>query len=137
MKNYHTHTKRCGHAIGEDEEYVLRAIENGFDEIGFSDHAPMLFPDGCGYYSTFRMKPYEAEGYAKSGYRFSSFEENLEITGTKLPITYSDFIVPWCKDISYDDEENAESLFLWDFHFKYAPDRSLSPYTGPRQKRQD
>lgn len=66
MKNYHTHTKRCGHAIGEDEEYVLRAIENGFDEIGFSDHAPMLFPDGCGYYSTFRMKPYEAEGYAKS-----------------------------------------------------------------------
>ena len=21
--NYHSHTKRCGHAIGEDEEYVL------------------------------------------------------------------------------------------------------------------
>ena len=84
-----------------------------------------------------RIARAETEGYAKSGYRFSSFEENLEITGTKLPITYFDFIVPWCKDISYDDEENAESLFLWDFHFKYAPDRSLSPYTGPRQKRQD
>ena len=26
-RNYHTHTKRCGHAIGEDEEYVVNAIE--------------------------------------------------------------------------------------------------------------
>lgn len=38
MYNYHTHTKRCGHAIGEDEEYVLKAIEAGYDGIGFSDH---------------------------------------------------------------------------------------------------
>ena len=38
--NYHTHTKRCGHATGEDEEYVLAAIENGYKRIGFSDHAP-------------------------------------------------------------------------------------------------
>ena len=27
--NYHTHTKRCGHAVGEDEEYVIAAINNG------------------------------------------------------------------------------------------------------------
>lgn len=37
--NYHTHTKRCGHATGEDEEYVLEAIGNGFRYLGFSDHA--------------------------------------------------------------------------------------------------
>lgn len=37
--NYHTHTKRCGHAIGEDEEYVLEAIGKGFKYLGFSDHA--------------------------------------------------------------------------------------------------
>lgn len=66
MKNFHTHTKRCRHAAGEDEEYVLSAIENGFDEIGFSDHAPMLFPQGCGYYSTFRMFPQDAEDYVES-----------------------------------------------------------------------
>lgn len=35
---YHTHTKRCGHASGEDEEYVLTAMANGFNTIGFSDH---------------------------------------------------------------------------------------------------
>ncbi len=38
--NYHSHTTRCKHAYGSDEEYVLEAIKNGFDEIGFSDHSP-------------------------------------------------------------------------------------------------
>jgi len=38
IRNYHTHTKRCGHAIGLDEEYVLSAISNGYVELGFSDH---------------------------------------------------------------------------------------------------
>ena len=37
--NWHTHTKRCGHAVGEDEEYVLSAIKGGFKTLGFSDHA--------------------------------------------------------------------------------------------------
>ena len=38
--NYHTHTARCGHAIGTDEEYVKQAIQAGFKVLGFSDHAP-------------------------------------------------------------------------------------------------
>lgn len=37
--NFHTHTYRCGHAIGNDEEYVKNAIKNDFKIIGFSDHA--------------------------------------------------------------------------------------------------
>jgi len=41
--NYHTHTKLCKHAIGEMEEYVVKAIENGFNTLGFSDHIP--YPD--------------------------------------------------------------------------------------------
>ena len=36
--NYHTHTFRCGHAIGSDEEYVLQAIGLGLQNLGFSDH---------------------------------------------------------------------------------------------------
>lgn len=35
---YHTHTKRCGHAEGEDEEYVIEAINLGLKALGFSDH---------------------------------------------------------------------------------------------------
>ncbi len=41
--NYHTHTGRCLHAYGSDEEYVMKAIESGMSELGFSDHGP--FPD--------------------------------------------------------------------------------------------
>lgn len=36
--NYHTHTKRCGHAIGLDEEYIQAAIKAGFTTLGFSEH---------------------------------------------------------------------------------------------------
>lgn len=41
--NYHTHTKRCQHAGGSEEDYVQAAIEAGVSVLGFSDHAP--FPD--------------------------------------------------------------------------------------------
>lgn len=36
--NYHTHTFRCGHAVGTDEEYVLSAIKAGYKVLGFSEH---------------------------------------------------------------------------------------------------
>lgn len=36
--NYHTHTFRCGHATGKDEEYVREALGEGIVELGFSDH---------------------------------------------------------------------------------------------------
>lgn len=41
--NYHTHTKRCGHATGEDEDYVIAALNKGYEILGFSDHA--MFPN--------------------------------------------------------------------------------------------
>ena len=44
--NYHTHTMRCGHAVGTDEEYVLAAIEAGWKVLGFSDHAPWPYESG-------------------------------------------------------------------------------------------
>ena len=44
--NYHTHTYRCNHATGTEEEYINNAIALGFKELGFSDHAPFAFEDG-------------------------------------------------------------------------------------------
>jgi histidinol-phosphatase (PHP family) len=43
LANYHTHTYRCGHAYGEDEDYVLSAIKAGYQILGFSDH--VMIPD--------------------------------------------------------------------------------------------
>ena len=61
---YHTHTKRCHHAFGEDEEYVLSAIARGVKILGFSCHAPMPYPNG--YESYYKMKPDELSEYVKS-----------------------------------------------------------------------
>lgn len=36
--NLHTHTWRCGHATGQDIEYIENAIKVGFKCIGFSEH---------------------------------------------------------------------------------------------------
>ena len=42
--DYHIHTAWCGHASGSMEEYVLRAIELGLPEMGFSEHLPQPVP---------------------------------------------------------------------------------------------
>lgn len=54
IANYHTHTWRCNHASGSEDQYVENALKAGLQILGFADHAPYLFPDG--YYSRFRMK---------------------------------------------------------------------------------
>lgn len=38
--NWNTHTFRCGHASGADEDYVKAAIRAGIEKLGFSDNAP-------------------------------------------------------------------------------------------------
>jgi histidinol-phosphatase (PHP family) len=63
--NYHTHTARCNHADGTDREYVEAAIQAGIKTLGFSDHAPYLFPN-TDYYSAFRMRTDQLFEYADS-----------------------------------------------------------------------
>ena len=62
IENYHTHTPRCRHASGTEEEYVQQAIAGGLQVLGFSDHTPFIFPGT--YYSTMRMFPEEIYEYA-------------------------------------------------------------------------
>ncbi|MCG4880068.1 histidinol-phosphatase [Amedibacillus dolichus] len=74
--NYHAHTKRCGHAIGEDEEYVVEAIRNGYRKIGVSDHIP--YPNG--YLETDRMHEDEFEEYVESIQRLQQkYAKDIEI----------------------------------------------------------
>lgn len=63
--NYHTHTARCGHAEGTDEEYVLAAIGRGFDELGFSDHVPWPYKNGY-VHPTVRMNISQMPEYLAS-----------------------------------------------------------------------
>ncbi|NVM44840.1 MAG: histidinol-phosphatase [Candidatus Lokiarchaeota archaeon] len=41
LGDYHTHHRRCGHALGEIEDYIKVAIEKNLNEIGISDHFPL------------------------------------------------------------------------------------------------
>ena len=62
--NYHTHTTRCRHAYDSDEEYIQSAIECGIKYLGFSDHAPFIFPDG--FESTHRVEVSRIDDYFSS-----------------------------------------------------------------------
>lgn len=62
--NYHTHTARCGHAVGADEEYVKAAIAAGMQVLGFSDHIP--WPDQVPPRDTLHMRMNRAAEYAAS-----------------------------------------------------------------------
>ena len=64
IANYHTHTHRCNHAIGREEDYVKEALKAGLKILGWADHAPYLFPNG--YYSNFRMRPIQLAGYVQT-----------------------------------------------------------------------
>ena len=63
--NYHTHTARCRHAVGSDEEYVLAAMDAGITTLGFSDHCPYVGFDGD-YYSSYRMYCDDLKDYCES-----------------------------------------------------------------------
>lgn len=64
IANLHTHTWRCNHATGTEEEYVQAALDRKMEILGFSDHTPYCFPEG--YYSHFRMRPEQLEDYCNT-----------------------------------------------------------------------
>ena len=78
IANYHTHTPRCRHANGTEEEYVRAAIDGGLQILGFSDHTPFWFPEG--YYTHMRMYPDQLGEYCDSVRRVqSAYTDKIKI----------------------------------------------------------
>ena len=76
--NLHTHTVLCGHAQDSAEDYVLKAIENGIEVMGFSEHAPFSFPDG--YESGHRVPMSKAEEYVTTvNYLREKYKDKIKI----------------------------------------------------------
>lgn len=63
LVNYHTHTWRCLHAYGTEEEYVRQAIDTGFSVLGFADHTPW---------------PYRSDFVAGMRMRLDQFQDYLD-----------------------------------------------------------
>ena len=64
LANYHAHTTRCQHARGTEEEYVLQAIETGFEILGFADHS--AWPYRSDFVANMRMRLDELDGYVET-----------------------------------------------------------------------
>ena len=78
IANYHTHTPRCRHAKGREEEYAQSAIDRGLKILGFSDHSPYAFP--AYYDSNFRMRLDQLDDYADAVNRVKeAYRDQLEV----------------------------------------------------------
>lgn len=104
--NYHTHTTRCQHATGTEEEYIACAIAGGFDVLGFSDHAPWQFQSN--YVSRIRMLPDELPGYIATIAQFKEKYKGQITLYTGLECEYFPEYLDWLDELS----ETMEYLIL-------------------------
>ena len=60
--NFHTHTYRCKHAVGDVDDYCRQALADELTVLGFSDHAPL--PDGR--WDSVRMRMDQLDDYCRA-----------------------------------------------------------------------
>lgn len=66
LADLHTHTFRCGHARGHEEDYVRQAIALGLAAVAITDHIPFYWLPPEAYDPTLAMAPEELPGYVES-----------------------------------------------------------------------
>lgn len=95
IANYHTHTMRCKHAYGTDEEYVLEAIKHGYKVLAFTDHSPWpLHPFES---ASIRMDISELAEYVDSIQSLKKkYEDKIEIK-LGLEAEYFEDRIDWLK----------------------------------------
>ncbi len=125
--NLHTHTVRCYHAQGGDEEYVESAVKNGYKLLGFADHSPYVFNDD--YISHMRMEPDEAEDYITSfRYLADKYKKDIDI---KIG-----FEMEWYPDLIDGQREFLKTLdidyLILGQHFTENEQDKGSVYVGSR-----
>lgn len=127
--NYHTHTTRCKHAEGSDEEYVLAAIEAGLEEVGFSDHAP--WPKLPLEHHQIRMDISEFTDYVQSIKRLQRQYANKIKINLGLEVEYyadrMDFMKKLCSETPLD-----YLVFGNHFHVFEAPGHYYGNYSDTK-----
>ena len=96
MKNYHTHTMRCYHAIDKEEDYVLAAIQSGYTELGFSDHTPWHY--NSSFHSTMRMEEYRLDDYVYTLRKLREKYKNQISIKIGLECEYFPQYMSWLKE---------------------------------------
>lgn len=110
--NYHAHTPRCKHAKGAEEEYVLAAIEGGFDVLGFSDHTPHHYTTD--YVSGMRMHETELPDYIAKVREAGEKHKNQIRVLCGLECEYFPEIFGWI--VEQKEERGLDYLILGNHH---------------------
>lgn len=66
LADLHTHTFRCGHAVGHEEEYVKKAVALGLSAVAITDHIPFYWLPPEAHDPTLAMAPEELPAYVES-----------------------------------------------------------------------
>lgn len=94
--NFHTHTLRCRHATGEDEEYVAAAVAHGFRTLGFSDHTPWPYPHELE--TDVRMDAAQLPGYVYSILSLKDRNRDKIELLVGLECEYFEEYMPWLRE---------------------------------------
>lgn len=125
--NYHTHTARCNHATGADEDYVKAALAGGYTVLGFSDHCPWPYPSG--YRPTMRMQLEQLPGYVESVRALADrYAGQIQIP-LGLECEYFPDHIDWLRAAA---KEHRLDYLLFGNHFY--PSDETGPYFGTGQK---
>ena len=79
------HTPLCGHAVGEPEAYIQRALEVGLEEVGFSDHAPLVSGPDPRYTMSYEELPRYHEMMRRVRQKFPTFTIKIGIEADYIP----------------------------------------------------
>ena len=122
--NLHTHTTRCGHAVGADRDYVEAAIRGGFSVLGFSDHVP--WPYASDYrHPNVRMDVDQLPEYVGTIRALAKqYEGKLRIL-TGFECEYFPAYIPWLKEMA-----EAWSLDYLILGNHYDTSDEVGPYFG-------
>lgn len=112
--NYHTHTTRCHHALGSDEQYVRSAIAAGFDEIGFSDHTPWKYESD--FVSGMRMRLDQFADYKQSILALKEKYRDQITIRFGLEAEYFPQYMPWLKE--FVRQEDIDYLLFGNHYYQ-------------------
>lgn len=112
--NYHTHTRRCHHAVGEDEDYVRSAIKGGFDEVGFSDHTPWNYKTDFVAHMRMRLKDFD-NYYQSISFLREKYKDQISIK-IGLECEYFEEYMPWLQ--SFVKEKNIDYIIFGNHYYK-------------------
>lgn len=123
--NYHTHTPRCNHARGTEEQYIKAAIEAGHRVIGFSDHSPWHY--NSKFVPTMRMKLSELDHYLETLKALrEKYKDKIEVK-IGLECEYYPQYMDWLKETL--KEKEIDYIILGN-HFKDSDEHG--PYYGTK-----